>query len=249
MFIQDDGIRLDAVLELPDPRGEKTPLVIIIHGFTGHKDEPHIVAVSRALNEIGYATLRADMYGHGKSGGEFGAHTLFKWLTNAMALVDYARALPWAGDIFLCGHSQGGLTAMLAAAMERDRIRGLIALSPAAMIPEGARQGELLGIRFDPDYIPDALPAWNGLSLDGNYVRVAQTIHVEEAVARYTGPVLLVHGDRDEAVPPRCSEDAAKGYADARLVIIPGDDHCYTRHTDAVTKAIQEWIRSVPEGR
>ena len=189
------------------------------------------------------------MYGHGKSGGEFGAHTLFKWLTNAMALVDYARALPWAGDIFLCGHSQGGLTAMLAAAMERDRIRGLIALSPAAMIPEGARQGELLGIRFDPDYIPDALPAWNGLSLDGNYVRVAQTIHAEEAVARYTGPVLLVHGDRDEAVPPRCSEDAAKGYADARLVIIPGDDHCYTRHTDAVTKAIQEWIRSVPEGR
>ena len=248
MIIHDDGVLLDALLDLPENRGEKTPLVVLLHGFTGHKDEAHIVGVSRAMNRAGYATLRADLYGHGKSGGEFRRHTLYKWLTNAMTLVDYARSLPWAGDIFLCGHSQGGLTAMLAAAMERDRIRGLIALSPAAMIPEGARKGELLGIRFDPEHVPDALPAWGGLTLDGNYVRVAQTIHVEEAVARYRGPVLLVHGDRDEAVPPKCSEDAAAGYADAKLVLIPGDDHCYSRHLDAVEKTVTDWLRAVSRG-
>ena len=249
MYITDDGIRLNAKLDIPDGCGEKCPLVIVIHGFTGHMEERHITAVSKTLNEIGFATLRVDMYGHGNSDGKFENHTLFKWLTNALTVIDYARSLDFVSDLYLCGHSQGGMTVMLAGAMKHDVIKGLIPLSPAWMIPEAARKGTLLGQDFDPDHIPDVLPAWGDRGLGGNYVRVAQTIHVEEAVARYTGPVLLVHGDRDEAVPPRCSEDAAKGYADARLVIIPGDDHCYTRHTDAVTKAIQEWIRSVPEGR
>ena len=90
---------------------------------------------------------------------------------------------------------------MLAGAMKQDVIKGLIPLSPAWMIPEGARKGTLLGQNFDPDHIPDILPAWGDRGLNGNYVRVAQTIHVEDAIDRYAGPVLIVHGDQDEAVP------------------------------------------------
>ena len=154
--IQDDGISLNAKLDIPE--GSRR-LVIVIHGFTGHMEERHIVAVSQALNEIGFATLRVDMYGHGHSDGAFHDHTLYKWLTNAMTVIDYARRLDCAEEIYLCGHSQGGLTVMLAAAMKRDVIKGAMPLSPAAMIPEGARKGELLGIRFDPEHVPDALPA------------------------------------------------------------------------------------------
>ena len=254
MYIQEDGLLLDALLDKPTKGGKqkKTPLVLILHGFTGYKEEPHIEAVSKALNDIGFATLRADLYGHGKSGGEFRDHTLFKWLTNTLTLVDYARALPWAGDLYLCGHSQGGLTAMLAAAMVRDRIKGLIALSPAAMIPEGARRGELLGMTFDPEHVPETLKTWGGeKTLDGNYVRVAQMIRVEDAIDRYFGPVLLVHGDRDEAVPLQCAIDAAERYRNARLVILPGADHCYTHHLDSFTLAVQEWMYAVsgtPDG-
>jgi pimeloyl-ACP methyl ester carboxylesterase len=195
------------------------------------------------MNDIGFATLRADMYGHGHSDGEFRKHTLYKWLTNALTVIDYARGLDFATDLFLCGHSQGGLLVMLAAAMKRDVVKGLIALSPACMIPEIARQGELLGERFDPDHIPEVLHGWNGLELDGNYARVAQTIHVEEAIDRYPGPVLVVHGDEDEAVPVAYGVRAAKAYANGKLALIPGDDHCYGRHLDQVVAAVQEWLR------
>ena len=58
-FILDDGIRLNASLEKPD--ADRCPLVIIIHGFTGHMEEDHLTAVSRMLNKNGYATLRVDM--------------------------------------------------------------------------------------------------------------------------------------------------------------------------------------------
>ena len=150
MYIIDDGLKLDAVLDMPASGAEKCPLVIVIHGFTGYKEEDHIVAVSRALNGIGYATLRVDMYGHGHSDGEFRKHTLYKWLTNALTVIDYARSLDFVTDLYLCGHSQGGLTVMLAGGLKHDVIKGLIPLSPACMIPELARKGELLGLQFDP---------------------------------------------------------------------------------------------------
>ena len=244
MYILDDGIRLSAKLETPEKQAKKMPVAVIIHGFTGHKDEPHLLAVNRALLEAGCATLRADMYGHGESGGAFHDHNLYKWLNNAMTLIDYAKALPFAGDIYLCGHSQGGLTAILAAAMERNAVKGLMALSPANMIPELARKGNLLGYPFDPEHIPEEIPAWKGKSLGGNYIRVAQTIRVEEAIDRYKGPVLLVHGDNDGAVPVQCSIDAAARYANAQLTIIKGDDHCYGFHLDQVAETVQKWIKA-----
>ena len=39
MFINDDGIKLHVELEKPENAPEKMPLVIVIHGFTGHMDE------------------------------------------------------------------------------------------------------------------------------------------------------------------------------------------------------------------
>ena len=244
MYIMDDGIRLNAKLDMPVNyrAGQRCPLAVVIHGFTGHIEEEHIIAVSRGMNEIGFATLRADMYGHGQSDGEFRKHTLFKWMTNALTVIDYARGLDFATDIYLCGHSQGGLLVMLAAAMKHDVVKGLIPLSPACMIPEIARTGELLGLNFDPDDIPETLQSWDGRELDGNYVRVAQTIRVEDAIARYRGPVLIVHGDADEAVPVQYGVRAAEAYANARLALIPGDDHCYNRHLDQVVTAVKAWL-------
>lgn len=251
--IMDDGIPLQAELDLPEKaEGKKIPVVVLLHGFTGYKEEPHLLAVSRALTEAGAAVLRADLYGHGKSGGQFRKHTLYKWISNAMALIDYAAKLDFASGLYLCGHSQGGLTAMLTAPMESDRIRGVIALSPACMIPADAREGRLLGLPFDPEHVPDYL-AWSDRKLDGSYIRVAQSIRVEEAIDRYEGPVLIVHGDQDNAVPVKYGMEAAQRYRNCELIIISGDDHCYAFHLDQVTAAVKAWalrhLFSTEEGR
>ena len=239
--IMDDGIQLQADLDMPENAGEKLPVAVLIHGFTGNRAEWHLLGVSKALTEAGFAVLRADMYGHGESGGEFRKHTLFKWIGNALTLIDYARKLDFASDVYLCGHSQGGLTAMLAAGLKSDQVKGLIALSPACMIPEAARNGSLLGLSFDPQHIPEVLPAWNNNVLDENYVRVAQSIFVEEYIDRYPGPVLVVHGDNDGAVPVEYGIRAAGRYRNAELAVIPGDDHCYAFHLDQVEKAVKDW--------
>ena len=103
--IMDDQIALDAALSMPEKRGTKVPLCVIIHGFTGNKDEQHLIAISDMMNELGMATLRVDMYGHGLSGGTFRNHTLYKWISNAMAVLDYVQTLPEISRIYLAGHS------------------------------------------------------------------------------------------------------------------------------------------------
>ncbi|MCR5580449.1 MAG: lysophospholipase [Pseudobutyrivibrio sp.] len=245
MYIEDDGIKLNAKLDMPKDAQDKCPLCIVLHGFTGHIEEDHIVAAAQAMNEVGVATLRVDLYGHGNSQGEFRNHTLFKWLTNVMTIIDYAKTLDFVTDMYICGHSQGGLTAMIAAGMESDVFTALIALSPALVIPDGARKGNLLGQPFDPVHIPDELVSWDDRRLSGNYIRVAQTIDVDTYISKFTGPTLIVHGDEDEAVPVEYSIDAAPKYANGTLKLIAGDDHCYGRHLDQVVGAIKEFLQEI----
>ncbi|MBQ4253301.1 MAG: alpha/beta hydrolase, partial [Erysipelotrichaceae bacterium] len=83
------------------------------------------------------------------------------------------------------------------------------------------------------------------LKLSSNYVRIARMIHAEDSIDKYTGPVLIVHGDEDEAVPLDYSWKAAYRYKNCKLVVIPGDDHCYTRHLDQVCEAIREFVRQL----
>ncbi len=245
LTIPDDGIRLSAVLEGMDK--EPRPLVIFLHGFTSSKDRPHNIASCEAMREAGFATLRLDLYGHGESGGEFKKHTLYKWISNTLAAMDYARTLESVTDLYLSGHSQGGLTAALAAGMAPDRVKGLILRAPAFMIPRCAREGNMLGQRFDPAHIPDEVQTIKGLTLEGNYLRVAQTIHVEDAVDRFPGPVLLLHGDEDDTVPLEDSVRAAARYQNCRLEIIPGETHHFDRHPGTMKTLIREWLRKTRE--
>lgn len=252
-YISDDGIRIHAKLDLPEgfcskecrEESRKLPLVILIHGFTGDMEEDHILALQRGMNDAGFAVLRAEMYGHGKSDGRFCDHTLFKWMSNAIAVVDYARTLDFISDLYLCGHSQGGLLTMLTGAMERERIRAILPLSPASMIPQIAREGELLGIPFDPEKIPAQLDGGDGVVIRENYIRLAQMIDVDLAISMYKGPVLLVHGTADESVPYHYSEEIAKKYANARLVPVEGETHCYDYHLDQVVKAVLDFLLEI----
>ncbi len=239
-FIPSDGIKLHAKLDMPEGVS-KCPLAIVIHGFTGHMEERHIIAVSEAMNQVGVATLRVEMYGHGQSGGKFEDHTLYKWATGALDAVDYAKTLDFVTDLYLCGHSQGGLLTMLVGGMKCDDFKAIIPLSPAWMIPDGARQGGLLGQGFDPEHIPDMLESGDR-RLNGNYIRVAQTIHVEDEIKRYPGPVLIVQGDADEAVPLEYARRAAELYANAKLVVVPGDTHCFDRHLEMMTDAVRDFL-------
>ena len=242
LTIMDDGIRLSATLERPD--ASHCPLVIALHGFTSNKDKPHTLAACRSMREAGFATLRFDLYGHGESGGSFKEHTLYKWISNTLAAIEYARSLDFVTGIYLSGHSQGGLVAALVGGMAPDLVKGLILRAPAFMIPRCAREGSMLGFTFDPLRIPDEINVIKGLSLGGNYIRVAQTIHVEQAIDRFPGPVLLLQGDQDDLVAEADSRAAAKRYQHCHYALIPGETHHFDRHPEQMKTIIRDWLKA-----
>ena len=145
---------------------------------------------------------------------------------------------------FFCRHT---LPDELAAAMKRDVIRGMILLSPACNIPEDTRNGKLLEVSFDPDHVPDELVMEEGGALLGTYVRVAQTIRVEETAPKFTGPVLIIHGEADDCIPLEVSIEAAKMYENCMLVQIPEDNHVFDFHTPEMTRTMKSWLKDQRE--
>ena len=129
-FIPDDQIRLHAKMDFPEgfeaDSKKKLPLLIVVHGFTGHMEEAHILGVARTAVACGMIALRVEMYGHGRSDGAFRNHTLYKWISNLLAVIDYAKALPYVGKLYLAGHSQGGLLAMMVGGMRADDLEATV---------------------------------------------------------------------------------------------------------------------------
>lgn len=239
-YIDCDGMGLHAKIERPEGAG-KSPLCILIHGLSGHMEEDHIIRAKDAMLDSGVAVLRVEMYGHGKSYGEYRDHTMYKWVTNALAVVKYAKSLDFVTDLYMSGHSQGGFLTILIAGMCPDDLAAIIPLSPAVHIPELARSGKLLGYRYDPEHIPEVLIKDQWI-LGGDYVRVAQTLHVEDEIRRYNGPVYIVHGDADETVPYSYAEWAAGLYRNATLVPVHGADHCFTTTLDELYEAVKAFF-------
>ena len=235
-----EGILMDLLLECPEESPGSHPLLIILHGLTGYKEEAHLAALAKMAGENGIAALRADLYGHGANSGSFRDHTLRKWIAEIGQLVSGAKMQGRYSKIFLCGHSQGALCALLAAAAEPDRIDGVVALAPALKIPEQARKGTLFGLDFDPENVPDEVRLWDR-TLSGGYIREAQSVRAEEAAA-YEGPVLFVHSDSDERVPVTVSQEAAGQYRNAQLIITRGDTHDFDLHPDDMVNAVRSWL-------
>lgn len=241
-YIPCSGVNLHVKIDFPDKEMEKYPLVIVVHGLTGHMEEPHILAETAALKKAGYAALRVEMFGHGKSEGNFYDHTVILWVQELLQVIDYAASLDWVKELYLTGHSQGGATVLLAAALKQDKLKAVILQAPAMLIKEAALTGNMLGNVFDPDQVPEEVQL-NGRPVSGNYVRVNQILPFEEAAKRIYRPIQIIHSDADELVPFSYAQRLKTEIAHAELVTIPGDNHVFERQIGMVTEAMVEFLR------
>ena len=243
-FINCDGINVHAKLDFPDVTKEKMPVFVLIPGFTGHIEEDHIIAMMEAAKSVGCVCLRAELYGHGKSEGEFYNHTLYLWLQEAIRVINYAAELPYTEKVILAGHSQGGLLSVLAAGVMQDRLCALLPLSPAMNIPYDAQRGSILGVEFDKDNLPEYIES-DTWKLSSNYIRVMRMLPIEEAIANFNKPVLIVHGTEDEAVPYKFGKELSEKYSNAKLVSIEGTRHCFEEHFEDLKVAIKEFLGDI----
>ena len=221
--IQSRGLTLRGYLELPDGASAKNPapLLVMFHGFTGTLSEKHFLLsrLSRAIVTNGIATLRLDFGGSGESDGEFLDVTPATEIADGHAIYEYALEIPEADHARtgLFGYSLGGCIATNVAALERNRVRGLALLSPGArthlkmqkLLEETGRCGR------------------GSLVLTEQFVKDGLEHEGFAAAHDYHGPVRIVQGTADDAVPTETAAEYEAAFSHATVAYVEGANHSY----------------------
>lgn len=211
--------------------GESNPAVILFHGYTGQKVEPHrfFVNISRELEKQGVASFRFDFYGSGESDGSFKDMTVLSELEDARAILDFVKSHPTVNEskVIVLGFSMGGLVASLLAGEREEDIHKLILIAPAGTLKDSMKDW-----LSQLPYIESLQAYDNGGNLTGQrFLEELQTIEVWEQSAKYNNKVLMIHGTDDGAVAlDVASQYIEKCYGNqAELHVIEGADHTFNR--------------------
>ena len=212
-----DGQSLVGTLVLP--AGEPAPVVLLLHGFTGSRDELVIPSTNQgifahtaeALAAAGFASLRIDFRGSGESTSDmtYERTTFEGQITDALSSIDYLAGLDKVDGthINLIGWSQGGLVAAAVAGRSDnlDAVALWEAVGDAKATYGGLVGSESLakGIAAAPDETIVAKLPWGAeVSLNGSFFDGIETIDPLAEIAAYKGPLFVTQGMTDTTVLP-----------------------------------------------
>lgn len=251
-----DGLKINGTLFLPKTRkNEKLPIAIVCHEFMAN--QLFSFPYAKALAGIGFAAFCFDFCGGGLVSTSWGSRRDMSVLTeisDLKAVIRFAQSLSNTdeSELLLVGCSQGGLVAALTAAQMPETVNGLVLLYPALCIPDAARGGEMLWLKFDPSHIPEKMHA-GPMPLGRRYAADVMNMDAFRQIAGYSGKVLLLHGDRDAIVDISYAEKAESVYraagADVRFVVIPGGKHIFRKPSQIrqATQEITAFVRKIKE--
>jgi fermentation-respiration switch protein FrsA (DUF1100 family) len=243
------GQTVHGMLHLP---GRKhAPAVALLHGFTGQHIESAFVftRLARELCDAGIAALRFDFRGSGDSEGVFSEVTIEREVEDARAALRWLRARPDLDSrrIGLLGCSLGSTVAMLTAGEERG-LRALCLWATLARpasrfpMPTGADRAALRANGF-VDHDHEGFPV--GLA----FYQSAARVDPAAAMARYRGPLLCVHGERDylPLEEPQLVLDRTAAESKS-LHVVPDGEHVFgpwAAKTEAVQVTRDFFVRSL----
>ena len=211
-----------------EPEGrERYPLVIMSHGYNGHKSDFEITAQYFAA--AGIASVACTFCG-GSTRDESGFPTidmtLFTEKEDLLAMLDFMKQKEKVDQkkIFLFGASQGGLISAMVGEDRRDELAGMILLFPALGIADNWR------VRFEKEEdIPQEQEFW-GMKLGKGFFTSMREFHLFDTIGGFQKPVLIMHGTDDPVVSIETSRRAAAIYSDVRLEEFAGEPHGFSEN-------------------
>ena len=232
-----DGLELVANLYLPEGAASWSPGIVVCHGFGSNKENYADFGPRAAA--AGYAALITDLRGHGESGGELDANVFNDVAAAVLYLQNRAEVNPMS--VTIRGASMGGWLAIHTASH-------LIDLSPViAYCPTNEAQMLILmeevGLvqrGHSSPIVPDNPPRVNVNSL----VQLLYRIDVYRSARRLTPrPLLLVHCEGDEVVPPYVSQRLYDDASEPKtLWLLPGGDHRFAQHDPETDERMLAWV-------
>ena len=197
------------------------PTVVWLGGFRSDMAGTKAEVLADWAKASGRAFLRFDYFGHGESSGDFLKGSISRWREDVLAVIDEMTE----GPLVLVGSSMGGWLSLLAAVSRPGRVRAMVLVAPApdftetlmkpALPPEARWVLEEQGVWMQrSEYDPAGYPITRLLIEDGARWSVLP------GPLAFEGPVRILQGARDEAVPWT--------HAHELVAALPGDDVVFT---------------------
>ncbi len=216
-------------------RRGKGPGVVFLGGYASDMTGTKASFLDAWCATRGWAYLRFDYTGHGASAGRFEDGTIGTWAEDALAAIDGLSE----GPQLLVGSSMGGWIMLEVALARPDRVAALVGIAAAPDFTEDllwARWDEATRARlFDEGRVvepsaddPAGLVFTRSLIEDGR-----RRLRLRGEIP-FTGPVRLLHGQNDAAVPWQTSLRLAACLAstDVQVSLIKDGDHRLSRPAD-----------------
>ena len=228
-----------------NPKKDKCPMAILMHGFMSNKKFHPIPMLATALAEAGIATIAFDFNAHGNSQGKFIDMTIANEIEDAEAVFKYVNSLPYVTKTAFVGHSQGGVIAgMLAGKLENEINKPIcmVQLAPAAVLKDDAIAGQCMGKKYDASN-PPAYVNVMFHKLGRKFILAAQKLNIYESSCNYTGKVCLIHGKLDKIVPYSYSEKYNELYPNSELHILDNESHFMTGDKNKIVSMVVDFLK------
>lgn len=256
VWISSRGVEIPAEFVFPASGSENgTPLVIMAHGHGGNRDEAGgFTALAERLADAGIASIRMDFPGCGESREAFTEN----YLSNMLADIEACEA--WAvagggfdtGRIALFGYSMGGRLMLMHSAS--GSYKALALWAPAGN--DGAESlYAFLGGREnylslkeeagEKGFAVFTTPWGQVQNLAAEWFEEMESSRPQEAVRRFEGPVLVLHGDEDTIITQDICDavmESAEASSDVQERLIKGADHglgFYSGQTEMAAQVVE----------
>jgi pimeloyl-ACP methyl ester carboxylesterase len=255
-----DGLRLAATLVTAD--GSPECAVVLVHGGGVTREEGgFFTRLADGLGEVGVASLRFDLRGHGESEGRQEELTLTTILNDIRVALEYVREATGTRRLSLLGASFAGGVCAYHAARRLGELDRLVLLNPQLDYKQRT-------IDSRPYWTDDRLDEVMARQLEQQgFIQFTPTLRhgrpilnevfwfdVLAVVPEITAPTLVVHGTKDTFVPVEASRSAMDRFGvEHKLVEVEGAQHGFAVHDDPqyLNPQSQEWqafvIRTVTE--
>lgn len=206
------------------PERNQKNIVVMFHGYTGHKNENGFMfkSLSLKLSEIGLASLRFDFMGSGDSDGDFKDMTFDTEINDAKEIIKRALELNNNKPIILMGFSFGGAISAYLSYEYMDHIEKLVLLSPAANM-------KLIAESTFNNPLNDGNVDMGGYLLNINFLHSFDNVDFYRNVDKFTKPVLIVHGTSDLAVPVEYGRKYHELFPHNMMTEVKDAPHCYSK--------------------
>ncbi len=184
---------------IPARDGAPGPGVVLVHGWESNRDRT--LPNAQVLHAAGFHVLTFDIRGHGANPAETLPISVGEFRDDAAAGLATLLARPEVTSGAFLGHSLGAVGADLAAAEAGSRCAALVSTSAPSDPRRLTRQTFRLARLPLPEPLATPLAALTSrVYVQPRGHRVAE-LDASRALARYAGPILLVHGSDDSVVP------------------------------------------------